>query len=66
MGPVRIWWILPLVLAAGCTKSSTSQGAVSDVEWFTDRAHETGLDFVHFNGMTGRFYQPEIMAPGVA
>lgn len=33
-------------------------------EWFTDRAKETGLDFVHFNGMTGRFYQPEIMAPG--
>lgn len=35
-------------------------------EWFVDRAHETGLDFVHFNGMTGKFYQPEIMAPGVA
>ncbi len=34
-------------------------------EWFTDRAKETGLDFVHFNGMTGKFYQPEIMAPGV-
>ena len=39
---------------------------VADVEWFTDRAQETGLDFVHFNGMTGRFYQPEIMAPGAA
>ena len=35
-------------------------------EWFTDRAEETGLDFVHFNGMSGKFYQPEIMAPGVA
>ena len=35
-------------------------------EWFTDRAKESGIDFVHFNGMTGRFYQPEIMAPGVA
>ena len=35
-------------------------------EWFTDRARETGLDFVHFNGMSGKFYQPEIMAPGVA
>ena len=35
-------------------------------EWFTDRARESGIDFVHFNGMTGRFYQPEIMAPGVA
>ena len=35
-------------------------------EWFTDRAKETGFDFVHFNGMSGKFYQPEIMAPGVA
>ena len=35
-------------------------------EWFTDRAQEAGLDFIHFNGMSGKFYQPEIMAPGVA
>ena len=35
-------------------------------EWFTDQAEASGLDFVHFNGMTGRFYQPEIMAPGAA
>jgi enediyne biosynthesis protein E4 len=41
-------------------------GAVPAVEWFTDRARETGLDFVHFNGMTGERYYPEIMAPGVA
>ena len=36
------------------------------VEWFVDRAAETGLDFVHFNGMSGRFYQPEMMGPGAA
>ena len=34
-------------------------------EWFTDRAADTGLNFVHFNGMSGEFYYPEIMAPGV-
>ena len=37
-----------------------------DVDWFTDRAEATGLDFVHFNGMSGHFYQPEVMGPGVA
>jgi hypothetical protein len=37
-----------------------------DEEWFVDRAASAGLDFVHFNGMSGRFYQPEIMGPGVA
>ena len=35
-------------------------------EFFTERAKETGLDFVHFNGMSGEFYYPEIMPPGVA
>jgi enediyne biosynthesis protein E4 len=36
-----------------------------ELEWFVDRAQSTGLDFVHFNGMSGSFFQPEIMAPGV-
>ena len=35
------------------------------VEWFEDRARATGLEFVHFNGMSGELYYPEIMAPGV-
>ena len=35
-----------------------------DLEWFVDRAFETGLQFVHFNGMTGKFYQPEMTGPG--
>jgi hypothetical protein len=34
--------------------------------WFTDVSAETGLDFTHVNGMTGEFYYPEIIAPGVA
>jgi enediyne biosynthesis protein E4 len=33
--------------------------------WFVDRAAETGLAFVHFNGMSGAMFFPEIMAPGV-
>jgi enediyne biosynthesis protein E4 len=35
-------------------------------EWFVDATAQTGLDFVHVNGMTGQFYYPEIIAPGVA
>jgi hypothetical protein len=35
-------------------------------EWFTDRTRESRLDFVHFNGMTGSFYFPEVIPPGVA
>jgi hypothetical protein len=35
-------------------------------EWFIDATTDTHLDFVHVNGMTGQFYYPEIIAPGVA
>ena len=42
----------------------TSQPA-SDQQWFVERAAAAGIDFVHFNGMSGEFYYPEIMAPGV-
>jgi enediyne biosynthesis protein E4 len=45
---------------------STTAPAPADAEWFVERAKETGLDFVHFNGMSGEQYYPEIMAPGVA
>ncbi|HLH40855.1 MAG TPA: CRTAC1 family protein [Bryobacteraceae bacterium] len=33
---------------------------------FRDAAAETGLDFHHFTGATGKFYLPEIMGSGVA
>jgi enediyne biosynthesis protein E4 len=36
------------------------------VPWFSERAAETGLDAVHFNGMSGAFYFPEMMGPGIA
>ena len=35
-------------------------------DWFVDRADASGLRFVYFNGMSGEFYYPEIMPPGVA
>ena len=58
------------LVAASCSDRPPSAGSVREsttpAEWFTDRARETGLDFVHFNGMSGEFYFPEIMPPGVA
>jgi enediyne biosynthesis protein E4 len=38
----------------------------ADGEWFVDQAEQTGLTFVHFNGMSGQFYYAEIIAPGAA
>ena len=66
---------LLLTAVAGCapdpaTRQEPGGGSVQRpdprVEWFTDAAATSGLDFVHFNGMSGRFYQPEIMGPGAA
>ena len=36
------------------------------VEIFSERAEESGLDFVHFNGMSGEYLLSEIMGGGVA
>src|ERR1700724_613809 len=63
--------LMPLLLFAGCGTSSgaahvPAQAATAGQDWFTDRSGQTGLDFVHVNGMSGRFYFPEMMAPGVA
>jgi hypothetical protein len=49
---------------AGAPTVRTGRGEAE--EWFTDRAGESGLDFVHFNGMTGEFYFAEVIPPGVA
>jgi enediyne biosynthesis protein E4 len=53
-------------LSSSSTSVHTGGPDAGGIDWFTDRARESGIDFVHFNGMSGKFYQPEIMAPGVA
>ena len=44
---------------------TSSADSASD-PWFTDRAKETGIDFVHFNGMSGEFFFSEMMGSGGA
>jgi hypothetical protein len=73
----RIGWrtLLLLLLAwlTGCRadRAASAPSRAADTagngesEWFVDRAHDVGIDFVHFNGMSGEFYFPESMAPGV-
>ena len=52
------------VLMAGCAPDAPV-APVAPAEWFSERAEESGLDFVHVNGASGRFFYPEILAPGV-
>lgn len=54
--------------ACGEPSSRTAVQAASPVvegDWFTDVTAASGLAFVHTNGMTGEFYFPEHVAPGV-
>jgi enediyne biosynthesis protein E4 len=37
-----------------------------DAPWFSDVTAASGVSFTHVNGMSGEFYYPEIMPPGVA
>jgi hypothetical protein len=55
--------------AAGSPDARPADAAASRdaaADWFTDRAEQTGLDFVHFNGLIGKFHQPEVMGAGAA
>jgi enediyne biosynthesis protein E4 len=66
--------VLALLLLAGCGGSHQGQPdstrpngtSTGEIDWFTDRSKDAGIDFVHVNGMSGQFYMTEIMAPGVA
>ena len=66
---------LCVALAGGCGESGDGAAGAGLVDadggsrlagdWFVDRAIDSGLDFVHFNGAAGAFYYPEILPPGV-
>ena len=45
----------------GCQQKPAPSGEI-----FIDQAKETGLDFVHFNGMSGAYYFSEIVGAGGA
>jgi len=78
MTNARSRWCLAALVLAACTDGPADPGSaaaggprpVSDSapgpnDWFVERAASSGLDFVHFNGMSGEFYAPEMMPAGV-
>lgn len=72
-GPLAVvsaaWLTLIAGLPVGCGsepgRSAATDPVAVDSEWFKDGTAASGLDFVHANGMSGRFYFPEHVAPGV-
>ena len=56
---VAVLAALALVSCGGDTNPPPSTAAPAPSEdWFVERAKETGLDFVHFNGMSGEQVLP--------
>src|SRR5262245_49679742 len=72
LGSVTLVWTCVWLVACGGDRSGAPNGPPPREDrtgvpaWFIDATATTGLDFVHFNGMTGEFYYPEVIAPGVA
>jgi enediyne biosynthesis protein E4 len=60
--------IRSLIVAATLTLAMVPAGRAPEApqSWFTDATAASGLTFIHFNGMSGELYYPEIMPPGVA
>ncbi len=56
-------------MSRGCRQRAATKDErppKNDQPWFTEAAAPSGLTFTHFNGMSGEFYYPELMSPGIA
>lgn len=53
-------------LGLGCPALPAPPEAPAQDEWIRDATAESGLDFVHVNGMSGELYIAEMMGAGVA
>ena len=69
---MRGWWTTAVAVSfatAACGSNSRGDAGAAapapPVEWFSERAADAGITFVHFNGMAGAYYFPEVMPPGV-
>src|SRR5918994_2161826 len=54
---------LPFRLAA---QPQSTRAKASSLPIFTEVAEQAGLEFQHYNGMSGKLYLPEIMGSGAA
>ena len=68
---IGLGWILAAtmsIVTVGCSDGPEEEADTrrSDEPFFTEMAARAGIDFVHRNGATGRFYYPELMQGGGA
>ena len=63
---VRRLTAVGLAAAMALLPHSAAETGPSGEAWFSDGTAAAGIDFIHFNGMSGRYDFAEIFAPGVA
>jgi hypothetical protein len=61
-----VFFVTALLLYPPLSSARTAKPAGADRPLFTDVAKSSGLDFVHFNGMSGEYYYPEMIGQGCA
>jgi hypothetical protein len=61
-----IFVVVLTLVGAHARLSSSQEKSGRKQEAFSDQAAELGIDFVHFNGMTGHHYYPEMVGSGAA
>ncbi len=57
---------LVILLTSAIIVPEIAESAGTNNDLFSERAKETGIDFVHFNGMSGEFYYCEMVGGGGA
>jgi hypothetical protein len=57
---------LSLIAAALLMITTPTLAAAADATIFVDVTAEVGIEFVHFNGMTGKYFIPEVTGQGAA
>ena len=56
----------PATESGATTNSAATNSAATTAAPFVEVAAASGLDFIHFNGMSGELYYSEMMGPGAA
>ena len=66
MAPRLVVGLLASAALGHAAATSQTGSALAPGDWLADGAPAAGLDFMHFNGMSGEYYSAEIMGPGGA
>jgi hypothetical protein len=69
---ISVLALVPVLVGSGGAQKSVGAGGTTETlhpaegSYFFENAQGVGIDFVHFNGMSGEMFLPEITGAGAA